>query len=180
MPIWSGIRYELRKNYSCVSICLLFQFQINKKESVIYMYEFKMDYFLEIVFFNLSNDDNFSSMHKCNVAFCTHLLVWKQVWILGPCLKMGVENEHFWFEIRSGFEGPGSRTPPWPRTKNSQEYPLPQDFTASSNDWKIYSYQFFGLSFLSFSIVNIRENGKNKMGEMCFLTTTFVIFKSSK
>jgi len=57
---------------------------------------------------------------------------------------MGVENDLFWSEIGSGFGGPGS-TPP-PRIRNSQEYPLPQDFTPSSTNWKIYSYQFFGLS----------------------------------
>ena len=34
-PYWSGIGYGLQGNYGCVSTCSSFQFQRNKKESVI-------------------------------------------------------------------------------------------------------------------------------------------------
>ena len=34
-PYWSGIGYGLQGNYDCVSTCSSFQFQRNKKESVI-------------------------------------------------------------------------------------------------------------------------------------------------
>ena len=38
-PFCSGIGYGFGRNYGCVSMCLLFQFQMNKKESALCEFE---------------------------------------------------------------------------------------------------------------------------------------------
>ena len=109
---WSRIGYGLRRNYGCVSMCSSFQFQMNKKESV--MCEFEMDFKKSFCCgFNLSNDDIISVSCQC---LCCVLWpppglktgmdfrgqVWKRVW------KM----KFFWFDIGSRFGEPGGTPPP--------------------------------------------------------------------
>ena len=72
-PFWSGVGYGLRRNYGCVSMCSSFQFQMNKKESVIY--EFEMDIKKSFCCgFILSNDDKISVLCCC-VFVAGHLQV---------------------------------------------------------------------------------------------------------
>ena len=60
---WSGSGYGLRRNYGCESVCSSFQFQMNKKQSVIC--EFEMDLKTSLCgAFNLSNDDIISVLCK--------------------------------------------------------------------------------------------------------------------
>ena len=62
-PFWSGIGNGLRRIYCVWRRCLSFQFQMNKKESVIW--EFEMDFKKSFCCsFNLSNDDIISVLWK--------------------------------------------------------------------------------------------------------------------
>ena len=97
-PSWSGIGCGLRRNYGYVPMCSSFQFQIHKKESVIW--EFEMDFKNSFCCgFNLNNDDIISLLCCC-VLWPPH--VWKRIW------KMTI----FWSEIGSGFGEPGRTLPP--------------------------------------------------------------------
>ena len=54
-------------------------------------------------------------MWTCNVAFCDHLQVWRQVWILEARSENGCAKWHFWVWNRVGIWRTGRHTP----TKNS-------------------------------------------------------------
>ena len=66
-PFWSGIGYGLRRNYGSVSMCSLFQFEMNKKESVICKFEMDFNRSFCCGFF-LSNDDIISD--SCKHVMC--------------------------------------------------------------------------------------------------------------
>ena len=84
--------------------------QMNKKESVIC--QFEIDWNLSFVVPNLSNDDIISVYANIYGAFCDHLHVWKQAWILEARSENGCSNRVR--ILRTGRHIP---------TKNSEEYP---------------------------------------------------------
>ena len=118
---WSGSGYGLRRKYGCESVCSSFQFQMNKKQSVIC--EFEKD--LKTSFcggFILSNDDIISVLCKhVMLRFVTLFQVWNRVWILETRSENGCGKWHFfvWNRVRIW------RTERHIPTKNSQEYPPP-------------------------------------------------------
>ena len=91
-------------------MCSSFQFQMNKKESVIC--QFEIDWNLSFFVPNLSNDDIISVYVNMYGAFCDHLHVWKQAWILEARSENGWSNRVR--ILRTGRHIP---------TKNSEEYP---------------------------------------------------------
>ena len=84
--------------------------QTNKKESV--TSQFEIDWNLSFFVPNLSNDHIISVYVNMYRAFCDHLHVWKQAWILEARSENGWSNRVR--ILRTGRHIP---------TKNSEEYP---------------------------------------------------------
>ena len=92
-PFWSGIEYSLRRNHVCVPMCSSFQFQMNKKESVIRM-DFKKSF---CCCFNFSNVDIISGL-------CKHVML---RFVTTTRSENQCEKWHFWSKMGSGFWEPG-------------------------------------------------------------------------
>ena len=122
-PFWSGIGYHdgFRGNDGSAWMWSSFQFQMNKKESVICQFEIDWNLFVGVP--NLSNDDIICVYINMYGAFCDHLQVWKQAWILEARSENGCGKWHLLVSNRVRIWRTERHIP----TRNSQEYPRAHD-----------------------------------------------------